>query len=1230
MTVPEIVVNPVEAIQRLYQQSGSPTVADGDWGVIAHFEKAVASLGPGEIPRLDKKSAERLPHHSLVRFHGMVQDLLNPEYYVGAFQAPDGKRVTTKFCDPEVTGSCEDSATGQPIVWERRPIVCVPIPGLSSWALPTAASSSSAPAGPATEGAAAEAGPSAAAGAAATVTAGAAATPQARPKRERSSDADAAHDASLASPSDSNNNNNTPSGQHPQSDDSSLDTDPPGDQGDPRRHAAAAAAAAAAGAALATDDGDSGAARPRTRRREDPGVGAGTAGGGGNAQEGGSGGGDAAAAAGGAGAAEGTAGACGVCGEGHGCTHGAAERAGAAAEQQEAGAAQHQEPAGEVPGSCMIYLYDTAPSLVLHEVVEVVGVLSHVPHLATLEYDAQDPQMDPLLERELASLELGGQRGQQPQGQGQGGAGARAAGELAGERLALEALRAAHPPTSKVMRLHAILVRRAPPLVPPPASAPAIAPAPTDSAAAAAPPTDSAAAAAPSASPADAPAAASSSRPPVGPLRERALSLLRWALGGDCVAAEYMLMALLARATGRGDPAALGQLSINLCGCPQAETPSQAPQTAASQAAGPGPAPPSSPALAAERLGARGPSAFASALHAAVSRLVPLSVALPLTVEACNGVSWAPARDLSRERTAPSPLQLAPGTVLLLDETVMESGQLGEQGVASMQALMNLARRQELLYNFESYMHPVPVDLPLVVLTQGRSLLRDSVPVRLPLNATRPFPSAADVLAATDGGSGTDASGDATMAAADGGGAGGPSFADLAEVRSYLAAARVQDKYELADGMTAVLEQYFVNARRSAANAAGGAPAAAGGQVAAAAAAAGAMTPEEFHLKLSLARLLVLSHGEAQLTPARWQQLLQLEHTREARLRVGAPALPVVRPIRLTQLVSQRPIIIGSSPVAIPGVACRAAQQEPEATTPQLVGEDAASFDLEKQSLQSWGLFVALLSVVLGALYVVWIQPGFGLADDYLAAIQSLAGSSEVTITLILLIFAIAHSGLAGLRPYGEEIIGPRAYRVMFALVSLPLAVVAIVYFINHRYDGVPLWDVRGLPGVHELVWVLNFVSFWFLYPSTFNILEVAAVDKPKLHLWETGIMRIRFAGGGRHPQMVGQAIWCAAHTLWIGNSFMVVTSACLMAHHLFGCWHGDRRLKAKYGDAFEAVKARTSVIPFAAILDGRQQLPADYWKEFARAPYFAVTALTLGAYWAHPLMQAASFSLKW
>ena len=222
----------------------------------------------------------------------------------------------------------------------------------------------------------------------------------------------------------------------------------------------------------------------------------------------------------------------------------------------------------------------------------------------------------------------------------------------------------------------------------------------------------------------------------------------------------------------------------------------------------------------------------------------------------------------------------------------------------------------------------------------------------------------------------------------------------------------------------------------------------------------------------------------------------------------------------------------------------------------------------------------------------------------------------------LLVIFAIAHSGLASLRPRGEKLIGARAYRVLFALVSIPLASVLIIYFIVHRYDGLRLWNLQGVPGMVESVWILSAVSFIFLYPATFNLLEIAAVQKPQVHLYETGIIRIT-----RHPQMVGQVIWCIAHTLWLGTTFMLVTSAGLIAHHLFAVWHGDRRWQSRYGDAFLAVKERTSVMPFWAVLQGRQQLK---WEEFLRPAYVGILLFVLGFWWVHPQLVQASQRLNW
>lgn len=69
---------------------------------------------------------------------------------------------------------------------------------------------------------------------------------------------------------------------------------------------------------------------------------------------------------------------------------------------------------------------------------------------------------------------------------------------------------------------------------------------------------------------------------------------------------------------------------------------------------------------------------------------------------------------------------------------------------------------------------------------------------------------------------------------------------------------------------------------------------------------------------------------------------------------------------------------------------CRAADTDQE-----LVGEDAAAFDVSQQSLQSWGLFFFLLTSVLGALYLVWVKPGGGLAENYLSVVESASGEGQ-------------------------------------------------------------------------------------------------------------------------------------------------------------------------------------------------------------------------------------------
>ena len=194
------------------------------------------------------------------------------------------------------------------------------------------------------------------------------------------------------------------------------------------------------------------------------------------------------------------------------------------------------------------------------------------------------------------------------------------------------------------------------------------------------------------------------------------------------------------------------------------------------------------------------------------------------------------------------------------------------------------------------------------------------------------------------------------------------------------------------------------------------------------------------------------------------------------------------------------------------------------------------------------------------------------------------AHKTSIVVFILIIIFAIIHSGGAALRNKAELLMGPRLWRLVFVLLSLPSAIILIGYFLTHRYDGIRLWNLQGNSFVFYVVWALTAISFIFLYPATYNLLEIPSVQKPKVRIYSTGIMRVT-----RHPQAIGQIIWCIAHSLWIGTSFTLVTSFGLICHHLFAIWHGDKRLEFKFGEDFYKFRESTSVVPFLAIIEGRQ-----------------------------------------
>jgi ferric-dicitrate binding protein FerR (iron transport regulator) len=47
---------------------------------------------------------------------------------------------------------------------------------------------------------------------------------------------------------------------------------------------------------------------------------------------------------------------------------------------------------------------------------------------------------------------------------------------------------------------------------------------------------------------------------------------------------------------------------------------------------------------------------------------------------------------------------------------------------------------------------------------------------------------------------------------------------------------------------------------------------------------------------------------------------------------------------------------------------------------------------------QAWATFGVLVSIVLGALFVLWINPSTGFGDEYITAVESISPNSQVVL----------------------------------------------------------------------------------------------------------------------------------------------------------------------------------------------------------------------------------------
>ncbi|GAA5862180.1 hypothetical protein JCM8547_007765 [Rhodosporidiobolus lusitaniae] len=167
-------------------------------------------------------------------------------------------------------------------------------------------------------------------------------------------------------------------------------------------------------------------------------------------------------------------------------------------------------------------------------------------------------------------------------------------------------------------------------------------------------------------------------------LREELVEYLAASLGGDVHAAEWVLLALVARIhTRHATGMALGSLSLNL-------------------------------AL---------PESFSNTLSATLASLVPSLATLDLSIASLNDKKTRLAPRSRDESLESGNLQLASGTAVLVDLTKIGEGKLEDTGVRNLRHLATSIAQQKLSYEFPYSSFELDTDLNFIVLSEGKAIV---------------------------------------------------------------------------------------------------------------------------------------------------------------------------------------------------------------------------------------------------------------------------------------------------------------------------------------------------------------------------------------------------------------------------------------------------------------------------------------------------------------------------
>jgi uncharacterized membrane protein len=180
-----------------------------------------------------------------------------------------------------------------------------------------------------------------------------------------------------------------------------------------------------------------------------------------------------------------------------------------------------------------------------------------------------------------------------------------------------------------------------------------------------------------------------------------------------------------------------------------------------------------------------------------------------------------------------------------------------------------------------------------------------------------------------------------------------------------------------------------------------------------------------------------------------------------------------------------------------------------------------------------------------------------------------------------------------------EPRVGFRVYRIFYNIGTIGLFCMSFGYMVQHSAETRILWNLHGYVWFRPLIYAINCLGVFFLAATRHLGLSFWGLKNPPPDggLQTTGFYKIT-----RHPLYWSVFCLLFAHMLVFGSGLAVLYFFWMELYNVVGVIVFENRgLARHYGPALTEFHARTSTLPFLAIVQGRVklkpgELPRSVW----------------------------------